>query len=278
MSTDKDDPGATGTANRPAASEALTKAATAPAAPGQTAGEGIEERTFRERRAKEAGKRLFIGARLSVAAQNALAAATETLARRARDTGVDVKWVAPVNYHVTLKFLGWTREAAVAAVRDALDQATRGVSRLTYRTTRLGAFPSLGKATVLWAGVDDAGGQALTQLATTIEAAMERLGFPRERRAFHPHVTIARLRESRPLEGLVLPMAEQMFGDTRLDAVTLFESETKSSGSVYTELAKIALDRPEIATPGTAERQTRAVELEAREDTDDGWPRGHHQT
>jgi len=32
-----------------------------------------------------------------------------------------------------------------------------------------------------------------------------------------------------------------MFGDTRIDAVTLFESETKSSGSVYREISRIEL-------------------------------------
>src|SRR4051794_23080613 len=98
-----------------------------------------------------AGKRLFIGARVSVQTSNALASAAETLQRRFKDARLDLKWVAPANYHVTLKFLGFTREDAIAAVVDALDNALRGAQPVKFRTARLGAFPSLEKASVLWA-------------------------------------------------------------------------------------------------------------------------------
>jgi 2'-5' RNA ligase len=220
---------------------------------------------------REPGKRLFVGARVSVATANALASASEILARRAREAGIQVKWVPPVNYHVTLKFLGWTRVATLGAVQDALVAATRGVTRLAFRTSRIGAFPSMERANVVWAGVEEEGGALrLAELARQIDAAMAELGFAAERRAFHPHVTLGRLRDSRPLREVVSPVAEQMFGETRIEAITLFESEMKSSGSVYTEISRIAF---KDADP-TAERQTRAVDLSARDDTDDGWPRG----
>lgn len=233
-------------------------------------------------RVREPGKRLFVGARVSIATANALAAAAETLARRARDAHLEVTWVPSVNYHLTLKFLGWTRESAIAAIRDALEEAARDTPRITFRTTRLGAFPSLDKASVLWAGVEESGGEAagaIVPLVRRIEAAMVGLGYPAETRAYHPHVTIGRLRETRPVREVVLPLAEQMFGDTRIDSITLFESETMSSGSVYREVSRIEF-KP---TPADAERQTREVHLAARnqqsdprgdDDTDDGWPRG----
>src|SRR5690348_3990469 len=100
------------------------------------------------------GKRLFVGARVSVATANALAASAEMLQRRARDAGLDLKWVAPASYHVTLKFLGWTREEAVGAVREAAERACAGVAPLKFRTARLGAFPALERASVVWAGVE----------------------------------------------------------------------------------------------------------------------------
>jgi RNA 2',3'-cyclic 3'-phosphodiesterase len=223
----------------------------------------------------EPGKRLFVGARISVATANALAGAAETLARRARDAGVDLRWVAPASYHVTMRFLGWTRAEAIGAVRDALDEAAAGISPLSFRTTRLGAFPSLDRATVVWAGVEAP--RPLLELAERVEAACVRLGYRPERRPFHPHVTIGRLRDARAVKEVVLPLAEQMFGDTALDSITLFESETKSSGSVYRELHKIRLEsrpKPPISAP---ERQTSPVELAHKPvepDTDDGWPRG----
>lgn len=229
-----------------------------------------------------AGKRLFVGARISVATANALAGAAETLGRRARDAGVDIRWLPPVNYHVTLRFLGWTRVEAIDAVRDALDAATAGIAPFSFRTARLGAFGSLDRATVLWAGVEPAGagaaGPPMIELARRVEASLAALGYPAERRPFHPHVTIGRLREARAVREVVLPLAEQMFGDTALDAITLFESETKSSGSVYRELYKIRLERRSGEPISAPKRQTPPVELAtspaAEPDTDDGWPRG----
>jgi 2'-5' RNA ligase len=214
-------------------------------------------------------KRLFIGVRVSTQTANALAACAESLQRRSRDAGVDLTWVAPTNYHVTLKFLGWTREEAVPAIVDGLEGQLAGVSPFRFRTARLGAFPSLNKASVVWAGVEDA--SALTDVAKRADAVAVALGFAAEARPFHAHVTLARLGKTRAISDLVLPLSEQMFSDSRVDGVTLFESETKSSGSVYRELHRISFKTAEMAP----KRQTGALEL--GDETDDGWPRGHGQ-
>lgn len=213
-------------------------------------------------------KRLFVGATVSVATANAIAACAEMLQRRAKDQRVELKWVAPANYHVTLKFLGPVREEAIEAIRDALETGCTGIEPFKLRCARLGAFPSLDKASVVWAGGE---GDAIVELANKIDAAMAGVGFAREARPFHPHVTIARLRESRSVRDLVLPLAEQMFSESRIDGVTLFESATKSSGPVYTELHRIAFKRPENAE----KRQTGPLQLSDETETDDGWPRGH---
>jgi 2'-5' RNA ligase len=219
------------------------------------------------------GKRLFIGVRVSTQTANALAACAEMLQRRSRDAGVDMKWVAPTNYHVTLKFLGWTRDEAVPALVDAVGEALVGVQPFRFRAARLDAFPSLQKASVVWAGVEEAA--AIGDVAERVEAACVRLGWPAEKRAFHAHVTLARLRETRAISDLVLPLSEQMFSDSRVDGVTLFESETKPSGSVYREIERIGFKSASIEPLGAPKRQTGALEL--GDETDDGWPRGHGQ-
>ncbi len=225
------------------------------------------------------GKRLFVGFRVSVPAANSLASAVETLSRRTREAGLQAKWVPTANYHVTLKFLGFTRPDAVIAVRDAVERAVAGTPPLKVKIARIGGFASLEKATVIWAGVEDLSG-GLADLAARVDQATIALGYAPEARSFHPHVTLARLRESRPVKEAVLPLAEQMFGDTRVEGVAIFESETKSAGSVYKELHRIAFKLPENRASGVPERQTGAVDLGAstarsEPDTDDGWPRGH---
>ena len=218
---------------------------------------------------KPRGKRLFVGVRVSVQTANALAQTAETLQRRAKDAKLDLKWVAPANYHVTLKFLGFTREDAIGAVRDALEKHLAGAEPVKFRTARLGGFPSLEKASVLRAAVEG----DLSDVFKRVEAAMTGIGYRPETRAFHAHVTLARLRETRPVKEVVLPLSEQMFSDTRIDGVTLFESETKSSGSVYRDLHRVGFKTAGFPDLTTEKRQTEALEL--GDETDDGWPRGH---
>jgi hypothetical protein len=79
---------------------------------------------------------------------------------------------------------------------------------------------------------------------------------------------MARLKEPKAIRELVLPMAEQVFSTTRVSGVTLYESETKSSGSVYRELARIGFK------PAASEPKRQTTPLEVGDDTDDGWPRG----
>ena len=219
------------------------------------------------------GKRLFLGLRVSVATANGLAQCAEQLARRAREANLEVKWVAPASYHVTLKFLGWTRVDLIEALDDRIAAAIAGppaIGPFKFKTAKLGAFPSLDKSTVVWAGVEDPEG-AITQLAKRIEAATVELGFAAEPRPFHAHVTLGRVRETRLLREVVLLMSEQMFSASTADSVILFESETKSSGSVYKEISKIALKTALEAPLDAEKRQTGALEL--GDETDDGWPR-----
>jgi RNA 2',3'-cyclic 3'-phosphodiesterase len=228
------------------------------------------------------GKRLFLGLRVSVATANGLAQCAEQLARRAREANLEVKWVTPASYHVTLKFLGWTRVDLIEALDDRIAAVVAGIGPFKFKTAKLGAFPSLDKSTVVWAGVEDPGPEGkgrdslpalgpIGELAKRIEAATVELGFPAETRPFHPHVTLGRVRETRLLREVVLPMSEQMFSASTADHVILFESETKSSGSVYKEISKIALKTALEAPLDAEKRQTGALEL--GDETDDGWPR-----
>lgn len=217
----------------------------------------------------EEGTRLFVGVRVSVQTANALAQCAEQLARRAKDVNLDIRWVSPTNYHLTLKFLGWVQPELIHAVEDRISAALVGFQPFKFRTARLGGFPSLDSADVVWAGIEDRGETA--ELATRIEAACVTLGFAAESRGFKAHVTVGRARETRPLKDVVLPMSEQMFSDTRVDGVILFESETKSAGSAYKEISKIAFKTADPTLVQTKKSQTEALDMAL--ETDDGWPR-----
>lgn len=215
-------------------------------------------------------RRLFVGVAVAPTVTEQLAAACASLARRAQAQGVALRWLAPAGYHVTLKFLGWTRPEVIPAVTEAIERALRGVEPFRWKAARLGAFPSTGKATVVWAGVEDPGGFA--QLANALERELVELGFPREPRRFHPHVTLARLREPAEVGEVLLPLSEQVFSTARCESVQLLESVTKANTSTYVEVAR----RPLGAAENRVSRQSQAVQpasFDTTSGTDDGWDR-----
>ena len=192
----------------------------------------------------EAGRqvRLFVGIKISMAAVSALASTAETLRRRAEDMGVRIRWVAPASYHITLKFLGWTRPEAMVAIRDVL---ARDVTGMPFEVTirGLGASPQADDARVLWAGVEDSGG-SLVRLAGIVEHQLVELGFARDDRPFHPHVTLGRMHEPGDLTELLASESAQMFRQTQVDAVVLYESNMHTQGSEYMTRAQFPLGTP----------------------------------
>ena len=102
----------------------------------------------------------------------------------------NVRWVPPENWHITLKFLGATAADRFPWVEETVGGIVSTHRRVTVDVRDLGAFPSVERARVLWAGVDDAG-SGLDALVTDLETGLAPV-FRKEIRRFHPHLTVAR--------------------------------------------------------------------------------------
>ncbi|WP_353187340.1 RNA 2',3'-cyclic phosphodiesterase [Bosea sp. (in: a-proteobacteria)] len=131
--------------------------------------------------------------RLFIALEIPADVATELTLHRGGLSGA--RWIDPSDYHVTLRFLG--------------DVDRRMANDVDHMLSDLGAYPfevtldALGsfggdKPRALFARV--APSRALTELQTDVERQMRRLGMPAEGRKFVPHVTLARLRDTTPVE------------------------------------------------------------------------------
>jgi RNA 2',3'-cyclic 3'-phosphodiesterase len=132
--------------------------------------------------------RTFVALNLDAAARTRLHASLEPL----RGRPLPVRWLDEHALHLTLKFLGDTEGAAVAALGDALRDTARRHAPLTLELTGFGAFPSLRRASVLWVGV--APSEPLLALQAEVELALARLGWGREQKPFRPHITVGRVR------------------------------------------------------------------------------------
>lgn len=224
--------------------------------------------------------RLFVGVRVSLDTVAQLSAVAKELRRAVSEVGAKIKWVAPASYHVTVKFLGWTRPDAIEAIRDVLTRELEGMAGFELTTRGLGAFPSPTKARVLWAGVEPPDQLAL--LVEKIESGLEEIGYPREKRPFHGHVTLGRAREVANLESVLLPYAEQNFSETSVDSVLLFESVMKPQGSEYSVVAEWPLEARSNGSKRQTEKLKPTTSTHQREAGDsgedgNGFEQGNHE-
>src|SRR2546427_6932406 len=149
------------------------------------------------------------------------------------------RWVAPASIHVTLKFIGEVPEKRMEAIHTALTGLTWKAFTITVRG--VGFFPGNRSPRVFWAGME---APPMQNLAEQLDSRMERLGFEKEKRAFRPHITLARARDSRIDSSLVTAAAqyaEHDFGSFTVDRVFLFKSILKPSGAVYERLKEYLL-------------------------------------
>ncbi len=150
-----------------------------------------------------------------------------------------VKWVAPENLHLTLKFLGEADEDKVPEIIGALKDTTSAHKRFLLDVHGTGVFPNTSWPKVIWVGLDSEGG--LLALHSDIEKAMEPLGFKPEKRAFTPHLTIGRIRAGRdkplqlePLMHEITTRKNEDFGSFEVSEVALIKSDLQPAGAVHT--------------------------------------------
>jgi 2'-5' RNA ligase len=155
-----------------------------------------------------------------------------------------LSWVRSDHLHLTLRFLGDVGPTMLEHVRSAVTDAAASVAPFTVSLSGLGGFPPGRAPRVLWAGVS-AGGEQTTALQAALEAALGRRGIPPESRPFHPHVTLARARDSRGASGLVSVLGPgPAFGAAPVTALHLMRSVLDPRGAHYSVLVEAPLLQP----------------------------------
>ncbi len=181
--------------------------------------------------------RLFIACELADDVRLALGLIQADLRRLGADS---LRWVRPEGIHVTLKFLGSVDAARAPEIAAALAAAVDPFE-LRLRPGALGTFGG-DRLRVVWVGLEG-DVEGLVSLAASVEAALGPLGFPRERRPFAAHLTLARPRdhvppeELRTLAALVRRYRPPALPSMTLREVSLMQSTLGPGGSMYTRLA-----------------------------------------
>jgi 2'-5' RNA ligase len=158
-----------------------------------------------------------------------------------------IRWVKVEGIHLTLRFLGNIAQGKINQVQQAMEHAASNVKAFMFQVSGLGCFPNNRRPRVLWIGVQEPTG-SLLKVQSVLEQELEGLGFEKETRPFHPHLTIGRVkRHVRGEELKIISRAMQeiqigMMGQEEVHQVLLIRSDLRPSGAVYTHLAHAPLE------------------------------------
>ena len=179
--------------------------------------------------------RLFLGVEIPDDAKRAIAAAIEPL----REVFPRVRWLPAANWHVTLKFLGPTLSPLVPWIEQTVGGLAIEHAPARVSVRGIGAFPGMGRARVVWAGVDDPT-DAMTLLASGLDAALA-TEFRADMRAFTPHVTVARPEPPIRLADAIAEAGTLSTVPFLIDRVVLFRSHLRRPAPRYEAIAAFPL-------------------------------------
>lgn len=162
-----------------------------------------------------------------------------------------IRWVVRENLHWTLKFLGAVSEETVEPIVKRLESALQAFAAFPIAGRGLGVFPDIRRARVLWVGLE---GEGLSSLAFEVEAALEPIGFAREKRVLKPHLTIGRWRsfngKTEQLKEEMVRWKDHDFGLSWVEEVILFQSVLRPEGALYSPLQVIRLNKQVTSASG----------------------------
>lgn len=182
--------------------------------------------------------RLFTGLDLPLEVVRNLEELLDQLRAKAR-----IQWSPPSNLHVTTKFIGDWPEERLAELKSAL-AGLPGRPAISVQIGQLGFFPNPHSPRVFTCGVHAPG---LEALAKDTDRATAALGIESEKRAYTPHLTLARIKERlnlQPLRDAIAALPSQDFGRFEAAHFFLYQSKLRATGSVYTKLAEFPLSNP----------------------------------
>jgi 2'-5' RNA ligase len=197
--------------------------------------------------------RLFVAIDLDDGSRAALARMQQQAAATlGRDRSL--RWVDPSRMHLTLAFIGEISEGAGGEKRgaSAIDPLVERFSGTLNGPPfpagfrGFGVFPARGAPRVLWLGVEE-GSERLAELQREVATELRHLRIDLDSRPFHPHLTLARWRQSgarpRPSDAARALAADPdaVVARVAVDHVTLYQSRLSPAGSTYVALARATL-------------------------------------
>ncbi|MBK5265119.1 MAG: RNA 2',3'-cyclic phosphodiesterase [Alphaproteobacteria bacterium] len=145
--------------------------------------------------------------------------------------GIDgARWQTDAQLHLTLRFIGEVDRHQAQDIAAALGGI--GAAPFAIRLSSAGTFDRRGRVDALWVGVTPH--DELKALHNKVDRACTLVGVAPDKRAYLPHITLARLnRSSGPVDNFLALHAGFSSTEFTIDQFGLFESELGRQGAVY---------------------------------------------
>lgn len=177
--------------------------------------------------------RSFIALPLTEDSRNRLAELIDFY--QAQDKYNEISWPNSENYHITLAFLGDQLSSDLERLAEQLNFSEPPNIDIGFNTRELSYFPyhSRPKALAVILKLDS----EIEQLKHYTDQTLRRCGISYDKRKFIPHITLGRIR-GRKSPNLVIP-PRYIDIDLHCSGLTLFHSDLRSDGAVYTPIFTI---------------------------------------
>lgn len=164
------------------------------------------------------------------------------LIKKLKPTGADVRWTPPEQMHLTLKFLGDVSRDEIIPLCRICQQVAARFQPFDLGLKGTGAFPHTDHPRTLWIGVEE-GLEEIRALQKALEDALhDKLGFPKERRQFTPHLTVARVHKATPEMNDVMEANSEFIGDfSEVDELVVFASYKERDGQRHEAMGHATL-------------------------------------
>lgn len=169
------------------------------------------------------------------------------LLKHLKKTETDIRWVAPENLHVTVKFIGDLDPIILPSVAKSLENVASRFNPFRIQIENVAVFPKIKNPRILFIGLRDKE-DSLVNIFEELEVELEAFGIKRESRKYVGHITIGRVKSQKNIHKLIEALNSDsacFLGQEKVNHISLIQSELTPKGPIYTTLKRFILYKNE---------------------------------
>jgi 2'-5' RNA ligase len=155
----------------------------------------------------------------------------------------EIRFIAPGNVHLTLKFLGDVNTDHIPAIILKIKSSIHSFKNFVYIIQGTGVFPNLSRPRILWLGITQ-GSNYLGKLSKLLNDALKDMPVKKEDREYRSHITLGRVKGFKKSYPNLNRFVKYRFDPIKNNVaeIILFESILKPKGAIYTPIHKFILN------------------------------------